>query len=64
MTLEQCQALMERDAKVIAPCQHLYYFPLAVAKGEGSLLYDEDGNRYIDFLASASSLNLGPPIRQ
>ena len=52
-------ALMERDSKVIAPCQHIHYFPISVARGDGSILYDVDGNRYIDFLASASSLNLG-----
>lgn len=55
----RCRDLIERDRKVIAPCQHLSYFPFAVAKGEGSLLTDEDGNQFIDFLSSASSLNLG-----
>lgn len=59
MDTQRCYDLMDRDQQVIAGCQHLFYFPLAVAKGEGSILTDEDGNRYIDFLASASSLNLG-----
>lgn len=59
MITERCQELIERDKKVIAPCQHLSYFPLAVAKGEGSMITDADGNQFIDFLSSASSLNLG-----
>ena len=59
MTTERCLELVARDEKVIAPCQHLSYFPLAVAKAEGSLITDEDGNEFIDFLTSASSLNLG-----
>ncbi len=59
MKTELCQAWIERDKNVIAPCQHLSYFPLAVAKGRGSIITDEDGNEFIDFLSSASSLNLG-----
>lgn len=59
MITERCQELIERDRKVIAPCQHLSYFPLAVAKGEASMITDADGNQFIDFLSSASSLNLG-----
>lgn len=59
MITKKCKALIERDKKVIAPCQHLSYFPLAVAKGEGSIITDADGNTFIDFLSSASSLNLG-----
>jgi len=59
MQVEHCQALIERDKKVIAPCQHLSYFPLAVARCSGAQITDEDGHTYIDFLSSASSLNLG-----
>ena len=32
MNTEKCNALVERDHRVIAPAQHLSYFPLAVAK--------------------------------
>lgn len=56
---EKCDALVERDKKVIAPTQHLSYFPLAVEKVDQDIIYDEDGNQFIDFLTSASSLNLG-----
>ena len=59
MDTTKCKEWVERDKKVIAPCQHLSYFPLAVEKGEGSVITDVDGNRFIDFLSSASSLNLG-----
>lgn len=59
MNRKRCEALIERDKRVIAPCQHLSYFPLAVEKGDGSIITDADGNQFIDFLSSASSLNLG-----
>lgn len=57
--LKKSRKLVDRDKKVIASCQHLSYFPLAVAKHNGAIITDEDGNEYIDFLSSASSLNLG-----
>lgn len=59
LNTEKCSALVERDKKVIAPCQHLSYYPMAIKKIEQDVIYDEDGNQYIDFLSSASSLNLG-----
>lgn len=59
LNTEKCNALVERDKKVIAPTQHLSYFPLAIAKIDQDVIYDEDGNQFIDFLSSASSLNLG-----
>lgn len=59
MTTELCRALVDRDRRVIAPCQHLSYFPLAISHAAGSTITDLDGNQFIDFLSSASSLNLG-----
>ena len=41
-------------------------FPLAFSRAEGAYLYDEDGNRYIDFLQAGGPTILGsnyPPIR-
>lgn len=58
-TTTKCNEWVERDKKVIAPCQHLSYYPLAIARVEGDTIFDEDGNQFIDFLSSASSLNLG-----
>ena len=52
-------AIVERDKKVVAPCQRLSYYPLVIEKGQGAILTDVDGKEYIDFLSSASSLNLG-----
>ena len=48
-------SLSERDAKVIwhPYTQHLNQTPpIAIVKGEGSLLFDEDGNSYIDAVSS------------
>ena len=59
MNTEKCTSWVERDKKVIAPTQHLSYFPLVVESGKDSIIRDLDGNEYIDFLSSASSLNLG-----
>ena len=59
MKREKSEALVERDKQVISPCSHLSYFPLVVAKGKGAVITDVDGNEFIDFLSSASSLNLG-----
>ena len=58
-SVEKCMQWVERDKKVIAPCSHLSYFPLVIAEAKQDMVYDEDENGYIDFLSSASSLNLG-----
>ena len=39
MKTERCEALIERDKKVISPCSHLSYFPLAVKEAKGSIIY-------------------------
>ena len=52
-------AVVARDQKVIAPCSRLAYFPLVIEKASGAMITDVDGNEYIDFLSSASSLNMG-----
>ena len=51
--------VVARDKEVIAPCQRLSYYPLVIDKASGATLTDIDGNEYIDFLSSASSLNMG-----
>ena len=51
--------MVERDKKVFAPTQHLSYYPMVIKKVDQDVIYDEDDNQYIDFLSSASSLNLG-----
>ena len=59
MNAQKTHDLLERDKAVITSGQHLLYFPLAVDRVDGEIVTDIDGNRYIDFLSSASSLNLG-----
>lgn len=56
---EKCKAYVTRDEKVIAKASHLSYFPLVIQKAYGSTLEDVDGNTFIDFIAGASSMNLG-----
>ena len=52
-------AIVARDKAVIAACNRLAYFPLVIEKASGAVITDVDGNEYIDFLSSASSLNMG-----
>ena len=59
MNTQKSLDLLERDKAVIASGQHLLYFPLAVDRVDGEIVTDIDGKQYIDFLSSASSLNLG-----
>ena len=46
-------------ASFIADFQKIPYFPVSFKSGKGALLYDYNEKEYIDFLASASSANLG-----
>jgi len=47
------------DEEYIPAGASMKYYPLAVAKARESLIWDRDGNRYIDFLASAAIFNIG-----
>lgn len=53
------QLVQEKKDGFIANTQQIPYSPVAFEKGEGALLFDHDGKRYIDFLSSACSANLG-----
>ncbi len=48
------QARLETDAVVYSK-----YFPIAIREAKGSTIEDVDGNRYIDWVAGVSVLNLG-----
>jgi 4-aminobutyrate aminotransferase-like enzyme len=48
------QARLETDAVVYSK-----YFPIALANAQGSTVEDVDGNRFIDWVAGVSVLNLG-----
>ena len=51
--------MLRRDTEVVASGQHILYFPIVVDAVEGDTIVDIEGNHYIDFLSSASSLNMG-----
>ena len=57
--LEKTMNLIERDSKVYPEFARIPYYPLVVNKGEGAIIEDFDGNRFIDLLSSASALNTG-----
>ncbi len=46
----RARALMARDHKVLSP-SYTRYYEFAMSHGEGSHIYDVDGNRYVDFVA-------------
>ncbi len=54
-----CLDLIERDEKVYSKFARLPYYPLVINRGRGAIIEDMDGNKYIDMLAAASSLNTG-----
>ena len=62
---QKCMEVFLEDQKYASKCSHLSYYPLVIAKAKGSIITDIDGNEFIDFLSSASSLNMGsafPPV--
>jgi 4-aminobutyrate aminotransferase len=52
------QALMERDHKVLSP-SYTRGYPLSIAKGEGAMVIDLDGNRFLDFCAGIAVTSTG-----
>lgn len=51
--------IIEREERVLPKAVAIKYFPMAIERGRGSLVWDADGNRYIDFLTSAAVYNVG-----
>jgi predicted acetylornithine/succinylornithine family transaminase len=49
--------VISRDQKSIQPTYAR--FPVALAKGKGAYVWDEDGKRYLDFMCGVSVTNLG-----
>ena len=49
---------IERDERLMSS-SYTREYPLVVEKAEGSLLWDVDGRRYIDFMAGIGVLNVG-----
>lgn len=48
-----------QESEFIAPTARIPYYDLVLDHGEGAVLYDVDGNSYVDLLASASATNVG-----
>ena len=56
---QKCNEVIQQDKQYIAPCQHATPCPLVVDKAKGAVVWDLDGNKFIDFLSGASYLNIG-----
>lgn len=57
--IEKSCAVIENEERLIPGAVSIKYFPMAIEKAQGSLVWDADGNRYIDFLTSAAVYNAG-----
>ena len=53
------QGFVERDQACMGPTARIPYYDLVVDHARGALLFDVDGNEYIDLLAAATSANVG-----
>jgi 4-aminobutyrate aminotransferase len=54
----KAQAVIERDQKVISPAYTRSY-PFVAARGEGAMVEDPDGNRFLDFAAGIAVVATG-----
>jgi 4-aminobutyrate aminotransferase len=54
----RARAIIERDAKVVSP-SYTRCYPLVAQKGEGAILEDVDGNRFLDFTAGIAVVATG-----
>ena len=57
MKRDNCLELLKQNENYVM--KNLQYFPLVIKEAHGSIITDYDDNKFIDFLSSASSLNLG-----
>ncbi len=54
----RAQAVIERDAKTVSP-SYTRCYPLVAKKGEGAIVEDVDGNRFLDFTAGIAVVATG-----
>ena len=54
----RAQAIIDRDNKVISP-SYTRDYPLVVKRGEGAMIEDVDGNRFLDFNAGIAVVAAG-----
>jgi 4-aminobutyrate aminotransferase len=50
---------VQRDSKLMAPYNRPYYYPVVIAGGEGAVVEDVDGNKYIDWNSGLGVLSVG-----
>ena len=55
---EKSKAFVERDEKALSP-SYTRSYGFVMSHGEGSVIWDIDGNRYIDFAAGIAVLSTG-----
>jgi 4-aminobutyrate aminotransferase-like enzyme len=59
---ERTRALVTRRARLLGPAYGLFYKdPVELARGQGALLYDKDGNEYLDAYNNVVSVGHGHP---
>ena len=56
---KRSQQMVREESAYMAPAARIPYYDLVIDHGEGAMLYDVDGNSYVDLLASASATNVG-----
>ena len=54
----RAQALIERDARVLSP-SYTRGYPLVASRGQGAIVQDVDGNRFLDFNAGIAVVATG-----
>src|SRR5271154_4209836 len=54
----RAQAIIDRDDKVLSP-SYTRGYPLVVKRGEGAIIEDVDGNRFLDFNAGIAVVAAG-----
>ncbi len=54
----QARAVIERDARVLSP-SYTRCYPLVAERGEGAIVEDVDGNRFLDFSAGIAVVSTG-----
>lgn len=59
MSIKTDASIVAEEKRYISKSQKMPYYPISFKYGEGALLYDYSGKKYIDFLASAGSANIG-----
>ncbi len=54
----KAQAIVDRDAEWTSSC-YIKEYPLVIARGQGAMVEDVDGNRYLDFMAGIAVSSTG-----